>query len=338
MGQKHDPLGAAPRDWNEQRLHGLAKHSQPPPRPPSKHLKSSMKTIARSGALRATAGGVLVVLLLLATSTKRALAFSSESEGAVEVKKVEVSTAADLAKVAKDISPDGKLKGIDLKISGDDLTDLTPLAGLKSVSGLSISDTDKLESLDALENLENVDLSLVIEDNEKLKSASLPKLSNVGMSLTIEDNEALASISLPELGSIGMSATIEDNAMVTSLADLSLGSVGMSLTIEAEELASLDGLQVGSVGMDFTIDAPKVTEVPASLQGVAGMGVKLNGNAAQPASGFPSGGQAASPFGPGFPFGSDSADSPDAIADAPEPEVPAIGDDAKATDPSTGMP
>jgi len=319
-----------------------------------------MKTIARSGALRATAGGVLVVLLLLATSTKRALAFSSESEGAVEVKKVEVSTAADLAQVAKDISPDGKLKGIDLKISGDDLTDLTPLAGLKSVSGLSISDTDKLESLDALENLENVDLSLVIEDNEKLKSASLPKLSNIGMSLTIEDNEALASISLPELGSvgmdfeieenealeevaakvgsIGMSATIEDNAMVTSLADLSLGSVGMSLTIEAEELASLDGLQVGSVGMDFTIDAPKVTEVPASLQGVAGMGVKLNGNAAQPAAGFPSGGQAASPFGPGFPFGSDSADSPDAIADAPEPEVPAIGDDANATDPSTGMP
>merc|ERR1711977_178989 len=187
MGQKHDPLGAAPRDWNEQRLHGLAKHSQPPPRPPSKHLKSSMKTIARSGALRATAGGVLVVLLLLATSTKRALAFSSESEGAVEVKKVEVSTAADLAQVAKDISPDGKLKGIDLKISGDDLTDLTPLAGLKSVSGLSISDT------------------------EKLKSASLPKLSNVGMSLTIEDNEALASISLPELGSIGMDFEIEEN-------------------------------------------------------------------------------------------------------------------------------
>merc|ERR1712072_510561 len=289
--------------------------SPPPLPPPSKHLKSSMKTIARSGALRATAGGVLVVLLLLGSSTKTALAFSSESEGAVEVKKVEVSTAADLAQVAKDISPDGKLKGIDLKISGDDLTDLTPLAGLKSVSGLSISDTDKLESLDALENLENVDLSLVIEDNEKLKSASLPKLSNVGMSLMIEDNEALASISLPDLG-----------------------SVGMSLTIEAEELASLDGLQVGSVGMDFTIDAPKVTEVPASLQGVAGMGVKLNGNAAQPAAGFPSGGQAASPFGPGFPFGSDSADSPDAIADAPEPEVPAIGDDANATDPSTGMP
>merc|ERR1712144_117249 len=118
----------------------------------------------------------------------------------------------------------------------------------------------------------------------------------------------------------------------------SLGSVGMSLTIEAEELVSLDGLQVGSVGMDFPIDAPKVTEVPASLQGVAGMGVKLNGNTAQPAAGFPSGGQAASPFGPGFPFGSDSADSPDAIADAPEPEVPAIGDDANATDPSTGMP
>merc|ERR1711977_295167 len=215
MGQKHDPLGAAPRDWNEQRLHGLAKHSQPPPRPPSKHLKSSMKTIARSGALRATAGGVLVVLLLLATSTKRALAFSSESEGAVEVKKVEVSTAADLAQVAKDISPDGKLKGIDLKISGDDLTDLTPLAGLKSVSGLSISDTDKLESLDALENL------------EKLKSASLPKLSNIGMSLTIEDNEALASISLPELGSVGMDFEIEENEALEEVA-AKVGSIGMS--------------------------------------------------------------------------------------------------------------
>merc|ERR1712072_1147887 len=88
--------------------------SPPPLPPPSKHLKSSMKTIARSGALRATAGGVLVVLLLLGSSTKTALAFSSESEGAVEVKKVEVSTAADLAQVAKDISPDGKLKGIDL--------------------------------------------------------------------------------------------------------------------------------------------------------------------------------------------------------------------------------
>merc|ERR1712072_1205931 len=311
--------------------------SPPPLPPPSKHLKSSMKTIARSGALRATAGGVLVVLLLLGSSTKTALAFSSESEGAVEVKKVEVSTAADLAQVAKDISPDGKLKGIDLKISGDDFTDLTPLAGLKSVPGLSISDTDKLESLDALENLENVDLSLVIEDNEKLKSASLPKLSNVGMSLTIEDNEALASISLPELGSVGMDFEIEENEALKEVA-AKVGSVGMSLTIEAEELASLDGLQVGSVGMDFTIDAPKVTEVPASLQGVAGMGVKLNGNAAQPAAGFPSGGQAASPFGPGFPFGSDSADSPDAIADAPEPEVPAIGDDANATDPSTGMP
>merc|ERR1712072_730459 len=198
--------------------------SPPPLPPPSKHLKSSMKTIARSGALRATAGGVLVVLLLLGSSTKTALAFSSESEGAVEVKKVEVSTAADLAQVAKDISPDGKLKGIDLKISGDDLTDLTPLAGLKSVPGLSISDTDKLESLDALENLENVDLSLVIEDNEKLKSASLPKLSNVGMSLTIEDNEALASISLPELGSVGMDFEIEENEALKEVA-AKVGSV-----------------------------------------------------------------------------------------------------------------
>merc|ERR1712072_1335129 len=310
--------------------------SPPPLPPPSKHLKSSMKTIARSGALRATAGGVLVVLLLLGSSTKTALAFSSESEGAVEVKKVEVSTAADLAQVAKDISPDGKLKGIDLKISGDDLTDLTPLAGLKSVSGLSISDTEKLKSA-SLPKLSNVGMSLTIEDNEALASISLPELGSVGMDFEIEENEALKEVAA-KVGSVGMSATIEDNAMVTSLADLSLGSVGMSLTIEAEELASLDGLQVGSVGMDFTIDAPKVTEVPASLQGVAGMGVKLNGNAAQPAAGLPSGGQAASPFGPGFPFGSDSADSPDAIADAPEPEVPAIGDDANATDPSTGMP
>merc|ERR1712072_728502 len=275
--------------------------SPPPLPPPSKHLKSSMKTIARSGALRATAGGVLVVLLLLGSSTKTALAFSSESEGAVEVKKVEVSTAADLAQVAKDISPDGKLKSA------------------------------------SLPKLSNVGMSLTIEDNEALASISLPELGSVGMDFEIEENEALKEVAA-KVGSVGMSAAIEDNAMVTSLADLSLGSVGMSLTIEAEELASLDGLQVGSVGMDFTIDAPKVTEVPASLQGVAGMGVKLNGNAAQPAAGFPSGGQAASPFGPGFPFGSDSADSPDAIADAPEPEVPAIGDDANATDPSTGMP
>merc|ERR1712072_149381 len=133
---------------------------------------------------------LLLPLLLLASSSsgqqqQQAAAggsFVATVEAALgvgEPEEVEVLTNADLTDLAQNnMSSDGVLDGIKIKISGDSLVDdLTPLAGLTKVGGLSLFGSRILASLAPLENLTAIDGSLSIIMNEGLTTVSLPSLS-----------------------------------------------------------------------------------------------------------------------------------------------------------------
>merc|ERR1712176_1616166 len=83
------------------------------------------------------------------------------------------------------------------------VTDLTPLLGLKHIKGggLDVTYTTNLASLAPLENLEIIDgdLGLRISYNDALTNISLPSLTEVDGELWISDNDAVTNISLPSL-------------------------------------------------------------------------------------------------------------------------------------------
>merc|ERR1711977_735117 len=154
-----------------------------------------------------------------------------------------VATDAEIAELAQQISSDGILdtQNATIVITAN-VTDLTPLSGLKHIKGgkLDVSDTTKLVSLAPLENLEVVDGDLVISDNEALTDVSLPSLTEVGRDLRVSDNDVLASVSLPKLDSVGGYSYVEVHATTNDvLAEL------------AQNMISSDGV-LKNVTMNIT--------------------------------------------------------------------------------------
>ena len=103
-------------------------------------------------------------------------------------------TNDDVGELAQEISADGVLENITMHISGD-VTDLTPLSGLKHIKGggLDVFQALKLISLAPLENLEVIDGELYVSQNDALTDISLPALTEVGRGLRVFYNDVLAS-------------------------------------------------------------------------------------------------------------------------------------------------
>ena len=133
---------------------------------------------------KAAATLALVFLLASAAGTP---SFAAET--------VEVKTNNALAELAQNmISSDGVLENVSMWITAN-VTDLTPLSGLKHIKGggLDVTYTTNLASLAPLENLEDVVGNLSIKRNKALTNISLPALTEVGGQLSVEENNALTS-------------------------------------------------------------------------------------------------------------------------------------------------
>ncbi|NBC05988.1 MAG: HYR domain-containing protein, partial [Bacteroidetes bacterium] len=183
---------------------------------------------------------------------------------------VTLNSQADVDNFAVNYPNCSQITGF-LTISGNDITDLSPLANLQSVTeSLDITFNDALTSLQGLNNLSSVGGDLSIESNDALASLQeLNNLSSVGGSLSIRFSPALTSLQgLDNISSVSGDLSIESNDVLASLQGLdNISSVGGDLSIEFNDvLASLQELNnLTSVGGGLNIRfSPALT----SLQGL----------------------------------------------------------------------
>merc|ERR1711977_575438 len=185
--------------------------------------------------LSSVGGSVRIQMLPTEDALNFFAGFSVASVGGDIAFELIVATDAEIAELAQQISSNGILdtQNATIVITAN-VTDLTPLSGLKHIKGgkLDVSYTTNLASLAPLENLEVVDGDLVISDNEALTDISLPVLTEVGGNLgIIYDNDALTDFSLPVLTEVGGWLSISFNAALTAISLPSLTEVGGDLVI-----------------------------------------------------------------------------------------------------------
>lgn len=168
-------------------------------------------------------------------------------------------------------------------LNGADITDLTPLSQLTSITGfLRIQDNPLLTSLTGLQNITNIQQNLEIINNDNLPNLSgLEALSTLTSgSLLIQNNDALQNINgLQNLVSVGISGNgagilIINNSALQNLNGLSsLATLKGGLTLRSNaSLTDVSGIHITSVetgaGNSFIIDSNPL------LQNLGGMSVK----------------------------------------------------------------
>ncbi|MEM9823625.1 MAG: hypothetical protein AAF985_21245, partial [Bacteroidota bacterium] len=135
----------------------------------------------------------------------------------------------------------------DLRISGNDILDLSNLSSLTEVTGdFSISDNPLLTNLNGLENLQKIGINLVIANNPVLSQlTSLVSLTTVGNSLFIIENDGLSDLSgLDGVQSDLIELNILQNDLLLNIDALQgISRVGSSIQILLNpELRTIDGL------------------------------------------------------------------------------------------------
>lgn len=161
-----------------------------------------------------------------------------------------------------------------LRISGSDITDLSPLVGLGFVGGeLFIGDNPGLPSLQGLSGLSTVGGDLFVQTNAALPSLQgLEGLTDVGGELFVGLNPALTSLSgLGALQSVGDFFKVIDNDALPSLEGPGVLSViGHALFIRDNDalvsVAGLESLTTIGGGLDIADNASL-----ASLEGLEGL-------------------------------------------------------------------
>ncbi len=134
-----------------------------------------------------------------------------------------------------------------LRISGNDITNLNGLSGLTSIGGnFFILSCHNLSSLTGLNNVNSIGGDFILSDNESLTSMSgLDTLSSIGGYLSLDYNIGLTSLTgLDNLVSIGEDCFISFCFSLTNLTGLgSLNSIGGGLYISSDtSLVSLLGM------------------------------------------------------------------------------------------------
>lgn len=160
-----------------------------------------------------------------------------------------------------DLSPLNKIETItgDFNIERSALTSINGLNNLSTINGHAyIGLNPSLTQINNLNNLTNIDGSLNITNNPLLSSLSgLNKLTNVGSFLKIWDNTALNNIDgLNKLITIGGTLTIINNSSLANLNGLSsLTTIAGSLIIQENTLmTNISGLRNINTGiLDLTI-------------------------------------------------------------------------------------
>jgi hypothetical protein len=140
------------------------------------------------------------------------------------------------------------------------ILDLSPLASIRSVSGLIIDFNNHLTSLNGLENLQSTN-SINIYDNDVLTNINaLSNIVSTDIRLWIRENDALQNIDglsgLTSLRADIYAMMIENNKMLTDLNGLSNGAIinGKVEITNNELLNSIQGFQsLQTVTNDFKI-------------------------------------------------------------------------------------
>jgi len=145
-----------------------------------------------------------------------------------------------------------------LTISGNDITDLSPLEKLDTIGGdLRITSNSSLTNVDGLSSLSSIGGYLDISNNAILPSLEgLENLDTIGGYLHITYNGSLTNVNgLSSLSSIGGGLNIYNNNSLTNVIGLSsLSSIGGYLNILSNALLpSLEGLE--------NIDPGSITEL-----------------------------------------------------------------------------
>ncbi len=144
-----------------------------------------------------------------------------------------------------------------LTISGDDISDLTPLSSITTIQGgLTIVNNTILESLEGLGSLSEVDTFEIVQNNQLVNFDGLADTINTN-SLIVDGNASLQDlIGFPSLDSGLTSLTINNNAQLNSLTGLEVLSILSDLTISNNEsLVNLQGLQnLETIEIAFSIN------------------------------------------------------------------------------------
>ncbi|RZK13590.1 MAG: hypothetical protein EOO43_17695, partial [Flavobacterium sp.] len=134
-----------------------------------------------------------------------------------------------------------------LEISGSDITDLSPLHNITSITGgLSIYENSVLSNLNGLNNITTIGWDLIIYDNPALTNIDgLISVTNISESIEIYDNQAL--INLNGLGGITQiyeGIEIYENESLANINGLnSVTQISGGIEIyENESLANVNGL------------------------------------------------------------------------------------------------
>lgn len=173
-----------------------------------------------------------------------------------------------------------------LQIRGQDITDLSPLAAIRDITGgLYLLGNDALVGLDGLSGLETLGGPLTIDDNPVLETLDgLSGLVTIGAALEIRENAALASLAgLSNVVSVGFSEVepmcwsifIVGNASLPGVDGLSgISTTACSVLVEENPaLAHLDGLSgLVAVGGSLEIRGNTSLSDIGGLSGVTEVG------------------------------------------------------------------
>jgi hypothetical protein len=202
------------------------------------------------------------------------LLVSSQSFGQCPEGNVSFTTQAQVSQFLIDYPNCTEIQG-NLNISGNNITSLSPLSNLTSISGsLSIFNTTSLNfnGLNGLHNLTSVGNHLVLQNNILSSINHLSSLIHIGGGITVQSQNGLTSLQgLQNVNSITGSLYIYQNSSLQSLQGLSgLTAIGTSITLyDNNSLTSLQGLNnVNTVGGFISIDD---NDGLTSLQGLEGI-------------------------------------------------------------------
>jgi Receptor L domain len=163
----------------------------------------------------------------------------------VESAVAKVSCVGGVVQTAADVALYGACERVngDLRISAPELSDLSALAGLRSVSGkLEIAGNSALDDLSGLERLEQVG-SLSIHDNAELDDLSGLQNLRAAKDVAISGNAELASLHGLEGLTRVDALVIEHNGLYQTTGLSNLSEVGSLIVTDNAKLNSLQGLR-----------------------------------------------------------------------------------------------
>ncbi|MEM1120016.1 MAG: hypothetical protein AAGJ18_06175, partial [Bacteroidota bacterium] len=173
-------------------------------------------------------------------------------------------------------------------ITGDDVTDLSPLSTIETISGqLSINGCSMLTSLAGLDNLEEIG-EVQILNNPLLTDLALPKLETVTGNFQLIQNQGIITLNGPSLlTSVGGLTIFENNSMTSIGSFPALTTINQQMAIQQnavlEDISGLANVNAATMQSLFitynpTLSTCAITSVCDFVENINGRQVEINNN------------------------------------------------------------